>query len=330
MITQQELAEKRSTYSPLPPRAKHSLLGSLWKRARRVAMSGLVFGVVGVLWAVLSPVYFQSSASILPETRSRLGGQLSGSASMLLSGLSGGLLDGGTSPQFYAELFRSRSVLEFVLAESFRVDSSTAPKPLEAILIEKEASPRRHEDALLKLRKLTAVEFDSRTGIVTLSVYASSPTLARDVAAAFISAVSEFDVKKRQSRAKLERQFVESRFDEARAELRKAEDAVRVFETANRGWEQSPSLRTTMEQLRRESSIRQELYLATARQVQDARLQEVRDTPVFSVIDPPDLPARKALPKRSRLVLALMAFGVLLGFAWPMITSRLATFIESA
>lgn len=300
--------------SEVPARSAARLAGRFASPMLRFPAIGAAVGaLVALVWAFLAPVYFYSSASILPETRSRLSGSLGGAAA-LLGAAAGGMLDGGTSPQFYAELFRSRSVLDYVTARRFAPAPGEAPRPLEELLIEDApATPRRHELAVLKLRKLSSVGFDARTGIVSVGVYARSPELSRDVAQAFIDAVSEFDVRKRQTRARAEREFVERRLTEVRGQLRQAEVALRDFASGNRVVTFSPELRLSSERLQRDLTLKQEQYLATARQLEEARVNEVRDTPVFSVIDPPNVPAKKTLPKRSLILLAGLALGGLAG-----------------
>lgn len=298
-------------------------LRSLGPRVRLPLRFALIGLVIGTAWAFLAPTYYESSASILPENRNRLSSQLSGAAA-LLGGLSGGLMDGGTSPQFYAELFRSRSVLNYVVTQPFHKERGSRAQPLEELLVRGDPSQRRTEDAIKKLRELSSVDFDSRTGIVTITALAATPTLAHDVVDAFVRAVSEFDLSKRQSRAKLERQFIESRVHDAQQELQAAEDNVRQFLSANRGFEGSPGLKTVFDRLQREVQLKQDVYVNAERQLEDARVQEVRDTPVFSVIDTPSVPTRRALPKRRVIVLVAIFLGAIAGLGVVALRDRLA------
>ncbi len=276
---------------------------------------GAVAGfVVGMVWALLAPSYYYSSASILPDTRSA--SRQLGAAAALLGQLSGVPLDAGTSPQFYAELFRSRSVLTDLVSSRFNVSpEDTSMHTLEEILIDDDPSSQRTEMAVKKLAKLSDASFDTRTGIVTIGVYARTPSLAKAVGDSFLAAVGNFDLKKRQSRARAERVFIEQRYRDAGVELRDAEERLRVFYTTNRSFESSPGLRLAGERLQRDVTIHQELYLSIARELEEARIQEVRDTPVFSTIDQPVVPTRRALPKRKLIVFVNVVLGALIGVA---------------
>jgi hypothetical protein len=44
-----------------------------------------------------------------------------------------------------------------------------------------------------------------------------------------------------------------------------------------------------------------------------AKIDEVKQLPVFRVMDPAEIPERRMWPKRTRIVLALMAFGLVAG-----------------
>ena len=270
--------------------------------------------LVGLVWALLAPTYYYSNASILPDTRSA--NRQLGAAAALLGQISGFPLDAGTSPQFYAELFRSRSVLTDLVSSRFRVSpEDTTTRTLQEILIQDDPSPQRTEMAVKKLAKLSDASFDTRTGIVTIGVYARTPYLAKAVCDTFLAAVGNFDLKKRQSRARAERMFIEERYRGAGNDLRDAEERLRAFYTTNRSFESSPGLRLAGERLQRDVTIHQELYLSIARELEEARIQEVRDTPVFSIIDQPVVPTRRALPRRKLIVLVSAVLGALIGVA---------------
>jgi len=227
--------------------------------------------------------------------------------------LGGISLDAGTSPQFYAELFRSNSVLTEIVRSKFADSPDTNAREMEEILVNRPPSPYRTELAVRKLRQLSDVSFDTRTGIVDIGVYARSPVLAKEVCDAFLAGVADFDLKKRQSKAKAERVFMEERYRAAGDDLRGAEEQLRSFYATNRSFENSPALRLAGERLQRDVTIRQELFLNIARQLEEARIQEVRDTPVFSIIDSPTIPTRRALPRRRQILLAGVVLGGLIG-----------------
>jgi uncharacterized protein involved in exopolysaccharide biosynthesis len=98
---------------------------------------------------------------------------------------------------------------------------------------------------------------------------------------------------------------------EAEAELRAAEDELRDWLERNRQFENSPELRFQYERLQRQVTIKQEVFTTLRRSYEEARIQEVNDTPVITVIDRAVPPEQKSSPKRKlNVILALFLGGI--------------------
>jgi uncharacterized protein involved in exopolysaccharide biosynthesis len=131
-----------------------------------------------------------------------------------------------------------------------------------------------------------------------------------------------FNVETRRSRAQAERKFTERRVVELRTELREAEDRLEEFLRRNRITQFSPELTFQRDRLAREISLRQQVYSTMVQAYEQAKIDEVRDTPVLTRITGPTLPSRPDGPGPFRA----MAFGFLLGVvatllarvAWPL------------
>jgi uncharacterized protein involved in exopolysaccharide biosynthesis len=75
-------------------------------------------------------------------------------------------------------------------------------------------------------------------------------------------------------------------------EKRQAEDELQAFLQRNRDFRSSPQLSFAYDRLADNVSLRQQLYTAVAQAYEQARIEEVRDTPVITVVEAPMLPAR--------------------------------------
>lgn len=242
-----------------------------------------------------------------------------------LSGLAGqfGISVGGDatqSPDFYAQLLTSRAILDRALLDRFpspqpvddRADSVTL---LRLLGVGGEDLPDSLERARKVLAARMVVRVERLTGIVRLSVDERSPWLAAAVANAIVRYVDQFNAENRQSHARERRRFVETRLAEAERALRQSEEDLRRFYERNRSWQQSPQLAVEEDRLGRQVQIRQEVYLTLNREYETARIQEVNDTPVITVIDAA-VPSRKpSKPKRNVPVALAIVLGGLLGVA---------------
>jgi uncharacterized protein involved in exopolysaccharide biosynthesis len=150
---------------------------------------------------------------------------------------------------------------------------------------------------------------DIQTGVVRLSVTSRYAGLAAAVSNQLVVYLSDFNTHTRQSQARERRLFVQQRIAEAEAELRAVEGTLRAFYERNRTWQQSPQLLFEEGRLRRQVEIRQEVYLTLTREFETARIEEVNDTPVITVIDTAVAPQRPSRPRRA----VMGALGLLLG-----------------
>jgi len=279
----------------------------------------VIAAAVAALGSLAVPATFTATAAFVPEVRSqsRLPPNLSGLAGQFGLSLSA---DGSQSPRFYAELAKSREIMEGVLRSRYsdpRAANETDSVTLAEILGDGGRTPAQSFDrALKKLQRVVTIRVDNQTNIVRLSVDSRYPDLAATVANRFIDYLNQFNAERRQSQARMRRVFVEGRIAESEKELRRAEEELRGFYERNRSWEQAPQLRFEESRLRRQVDIVQEVYVTLKREYETARIEEVNDSPVITLVDPAGEPRERSKPERKVLVLLAVAFGVVVGTAW--------------
>jgi uncharacterized protein involved in exopolysaccharide biosynthesis len=243
-----------------------------------------------------------------------------------LAGLAGQLGFGSNnsssvSPDFFVKVAHSDEVLRSTLLRNFTDPDSTAvQRPLIQLLNIKGRSPEdRIQRGVHVLRKRTEAAADKTTGIVSLEVKLHSPELAAEVAKHMVQLLNRFNLESRQSQSREQRRFSGERLAVAEQELRAAEQAQLAFLQRNRQYLDSPLLAFEYNRLSRQVQLRQEVYETLTKAHEEARIAEVRDTPVLTVIDSAVTPVRPSGPRRILgTVVALIvgsALGVLLAYA---------------
>jgi uncharacterized protein involved in exopolysaccharide biosynthesis len=240
-----------------------------------------------------------------------------------LSGLASqfGISLGGDAiqlPQFYAQVLQSRDILDRILLTRYPDPRSEHNPPDSATLLAVlEVDGNSLADSLhagrVALAHLISVSVDRLTGIVTLNVDSRYRELAAAVANKFIEYLNEFNTQTRQSQAHERRRFIEGRMQSAEQELRRAEEDLKTFYQRNRTWQQSPQLLVEEDRLRRQVQLRQEVYLTLNREYETARIEEVNDTPVITIIDRAVPPQKKSKPKRRLMVILGFVLGAMMG-----------------
>jgi uncharacterized protein involved in exopolysaccharide biosynthesis len=130
--------------------------------------------------------------------------------------------------------------------------------------------------------------------------------VAQDINSTLLRLASAFNLDTRKSRAKAERQFVERRLEEVRTQLLAVEDRLQSFYQRNREYARSPALTFERDRLARDVEFARQLYVTLAQSVEQAKLEEVRDTPVITLIDQPSRPLRR--DPRGTMRMTVLAF----------------------
>src|SRR5207245_7026005 len=127
--------------------------------------------------------------------------------------------------------------------------------------------------------------------------------------------LKEVNPHKRQSQARERRRFSEGRVVAADSELRRAEEAVKTFYERNRGWQEAAELVFEEARLRRQVTLGQDLYMSLKREAETARIEEVNDTPVITVIDPAVPPQQRSQPNPALWIAVALLVGGMVGIS---------------
>lgn len=287
-----------------------------WRTITIGALIGLIL-VAGVTLA--RPNAYTASASFVPTSSSGSRSRFAGLAAQF--GVVAGVGGNEDSPALYGALLRSHELLRATVLSQYAIGTATHPErgTLVDLLKVRGATPaERVERAVARLHDgLVRTSIDQETSIVGIDVTAGSPELAQQICARMLQLVSEFNLHRRQTQAANERSFVESRLAEARDSLRAAEDRLAAFRQQNRILG-SPELQLEQDRLERAVTLNHELYTTLAESYDQARIDEARNTPVVTVIEP----ARAPVDPDSRHLLARLVMGLFGGAVLALMLAR--------
>lgn len=279
----------------------------------------VICGILAGLISLLLPSFYTAKTTLTPVATSSIGG-LSGSALASLAGLAGlsGISSnssGALSPDFIAEVLKSREVLTATLESPLRGSPREGERPLLDLLhVNGRTAEQRINRGLRKFEKAVNTRVDHSTGIVTLTVKARNPELAAAIANRMLVILNSFNLERRQSQSREQARFTGERLAQAETELHQAEAAELRFLQANREYRGAPILEFERNRLQRTVDLKQEVYVSLAKAYDEARISEVRDTPVITIIDSAVAPDRRSSPKPLLNGLIGLLVGVLLAF----------------
>ena len=340
-----------------------------WRKLILVTIA--VFVIVAVILALVLPVKYTSTATILPPEGQ--GGTELGFLSMLTDlPVNIPSLPGVVTPaDLYLAILRSRNVREAVikkldLMDYFHVSYMT--------------------DALQKLDNITFFD-KTEENIIVIQATERTPQLAQKIVAAFLEELDRVNRETRRTSASHTRQFLEKRLQEVEQQMKDAARRLRDFQEKNKVInleEQTKSaiemaanlysqialkevalhiaeksmepthpevrqLRYELAELRKQlakvengSGLNKDTYIVPFSEVPDlgmqytfltkdlevfksvykvltqqyeqARIQELKDTPTLSILDPPSLPDKKSKPQRRLIVMVAGLLGIVVSF----------------
>jgi uncharacterized protein involved in exopolysaccharide biosynthesis len=257
-------------------RNRHLLLGC--------ALAG---AVVFATRAWLNPESYTATAVLMPQGAKAPSG-VAGLASQV------GLSVPGTDDnlQLYADLLKSREILRAVAERryTFTTENGLRTATLVELYGGAAKGALRAASAIRRLREHISAAPSLKTGVINVQVKAEYPQLAYQVSQHLIDQLNRFNLEQRQSQAGAERKFAERRLKESREELRMAENQLESFLAQNREFRTSPRLTFEQDRLAREITLRQQLYNMLAQSYEQSKIDEIRDTPVITIIEAPETP----------------------------------------
>jgi len=269
------------------------LFNILLARWRLVVFLPLTLMILVVVPMLLSDRSYLATATLTPDDGSTSDSRLSGIAAQF--GISVAPAGGGEGIVYYQQLFKSREILRQLAYTTYHTRSGSGPKDTAVvgnfIQISNITGASANDRTLLALQTLEAmigVSTDLESNIITVTVASPMPGLALQMNKRLLQLTDGYNREQRRSRARAEREFIEGRLTEARSKLRGAEEQLERFLDNNRAFASSPQLVFEHDRLQRKVAEEQAIYSALAQSFEQARIDEVRNTPVLSVITPPE------------------------------------------
>ncbi len=281
-------------------------------RKKFLVINSVVLVLTLVYLLFLTKPYFNSSVTILPEY-----GNKSTTLSRLssLAALAGVNVGEGAPTEIYQNLIMSEAVLEPVIYSKYYSEKAgDSVNLIQYFEIEPDNEPPTELDKrkmfLTAFRVLTErtikTDRDRLTGIMTVTVTAGESKLAAALANRITGSLDNYIRTKRKSFASEQRYYLEKRTEQVKDSLTSAELALKNFREQNRVVGQSPQLMLEQARMMRDLEILQEVFIELTKQLEIAKIDEIKETPVVNIKEEAKDPVIKAGPSRARSLIIIM------------------------
>ena len=282
----------------------------LWKNRIKIISFSVLIVIISIVISLFLTPQYESYSKWLPNKKSNNG-------SSKLSGLAvlAGINVGGNSDNesYYPELLSSPTFLKKIFIKKFNTLENKNVTILEFLEIKKDSiKPNADyipvnlvlEDIQLSFLNNSITYSPSATSL-SLTISTPDPILSYELNMYILKLLEEYNKIEKASQAHKEKQFIEERFNEFKLALSKAENTYKLFRERNLNIN-SPSLMLKQQRLMREVEINNQLVIEFRKQLELAKVEEVKETPEFKIIQEPTIPLYKSKPKK-KLIVALSA-----------------------
>ena len=330
-----------------------AMLKTVFVARRFVIQITVLFSVLGIVLALVSPVRYTASSMFMPQlsegqSNSSLGG-LASLAGINLTAIMGGQPQ-EIAPSLYPQIAESspyrKALLETPVGEnqiSFRDYILGQDRGVSIIaLIKKytiglpslffsnnneEPIPQTNtlfdiseEDRGLFefLDQILSVEVDDQEGLVSIGVEFSDRKIAAQLAQAATDLLQTKIIAFKSQSARNNLQFVQSQFDAKRQEFEQIQDSIAMFKDQNLNITSS-LYQNQLTRLESQFAVASSVFQELAGQVEQAKIQVNKDTPIFMIIEPVSVPLKRSKPQRTMMVIIWTFLGGVIAVGWTLV-----------
>lgn len=167
-------------------------------------------------------------------------------------------------------------------------------------------------NALKILEQCVSLTLDNKNGYVTITTNmpeaVASAQLAQATVVLLQKYITEFKIAKVQSNL----DFIQGRYNEAKKNFEDIQVRRAAFRDANTNTNKY-SARVEAEKLDAEYTLAMNLYSELATQLEQAKIEVKKDTPILTVVRPVTIPYKKSKPQRLQILVAFTFLGVVAG-----------------
>jgi uncharacterized protein involved in exopolysaccharide biosynthesis len=317
------------------------------KRKWAILIATIISTVLGIFIAINIPNEYASQVQILPELSSKDGGgslsslkSLAGLAGVDLGGMSATeavrpdlypnilqstpFMMGVMNMKVYSSKYKQTMVMSKFLEENqkkelaTRIFGESEDKDKDAFVIDPKTIPietirlDKKQDLLIKeLQKRVGATLDKKTGVISISAKMQDPVIAATIVRYAQDYLTNYVVNYRTEKTLKDIKFLGERVEEAKRRYDNALFSYSSYQDRNKALFLNIA-KDEGKKLQYEVDLSYNLYSELVKQLEESKIKIHRETPIFKVLEPAQIPVKKSEPKRSVMVLGFAFLGLIL------------------
>ena len=318
-----------------------------------VVKTTMLFAVLGVISALISPTKYTASSTFVPQlsegrTNSSLGG-LASLAGINLSAIMGSQPQ-DIPPSLYPQIAESipyrlalldapvgeqeTSFRDYILEENGGVGLLSILKKytirLPGLLFKNKKENKESLDSSLFqvteedrdlfkfLAKVLSIEVDDQEGLVSISVELSDRMVAAQLAQSATDLLQSNIIAFKSQSARNNLDFIKRQYESKRQEFEEIQDTIAIFKDQNLNIT-STLYQNQLTRLESKFTVTSSVFQELAGQVEQAKIQVNKDTPIFTIIEPVSVPLERSKPRRVMTVIIWTFLGGVFSVGWVLV-----------
>ena len=213
----------------------------------------------------------------------------------------------------YPEVIKSRTLARSLLNRQFDTQKYGKRIKLVKIITGKETI---NLSAIDMLSSMISVKMDRGKSYYSLKVATFEPKFAANLVQAVIDELENYQKEYDSAKLRDTRLFIESRILEVGTELNQAEEELKDFRDRNRRIDDSPSLLLEQQRLSREATVLTGVYTTLKQQLEQTKMDELRESSYVIVLDKPEPPLFRSKPNKTKSVMLAGVSGLTIGLSF--------------
>ena len=312
-----------------------------------ILIATIISAALGIFIAINIPNEYSSQVQILPELESKDGAgglskfkSLAGLAGVDLGGMGGTeavrpdlypnilqstpfLMD-VMDMKVYASKYKRTMVMSKFMEENTnqelytRIFGKSDDKEKDMPLIDPKSIPletlrldKKQDDLVRELQRRVSTTLDKKTGVISISAKMQDPVIAATIVRYAQEYLTQYVVKYRTQKTEQDIKFLQDRLNEAKRRYDNALYSYSSYQDRNKGLFLNIA-KDEGKKMQYEVDLSYNLYSELSKQLEEAKIKVHRETPIFKVLEPAQIPVKKSEPKRSVMVLGFAFLGLIL------------------
>ena len=304
------------------------IIGKVYRSRKTIIYISLIFVFIGLVIALLLPIKYSSTTVFIPQNQESKNSSLSGVASLVGINFSNNNYGGEIPSSMYPQIAESTKFKRMLLSEIIDLKNNLS---LKKIIIDeyklnqddnKKSSSlyvsKLEEKCFDVLDEIITIDVNQKDGFVSISAIMSNAEFAAIVSNKTKDILQKIIIENKIESARQNLTFSETQLFEKKLLYDEIQAKLALFSDSNLNSVNSFII-NEKGKLEAEFEIINAVVTELSKQVEQAKLQVTKETPVFSTIKEAVIPNKKASPKRKQIVIIFGLIGFIFSIAYTLI-----------